>query len=87
MNEKLEQLEESTEYEQAGTVSGGNVVIYYIPATVSAGDAGTEIPPDDNLWTKPLDDYTVIEGLLLLILCAFVALLSAKLYGGFKWQK
>lgn len=72
------------------SVSSGDAAAYYEINiyTVSGGD-GAAAPRMEQytLWDKPLEDYTVSEGLLLLlVLIALVALVWAAVKGGFKWQ-
>ena len=41
-----------------------------------------------TLWDKPLENYTVTEGLLLILVVIAVAVLVWQtIKGGFKWQK
>lgn len=41
-----------------------------------------------TLWDKPLEEYTVSEGLLLILVVIAVAVLAWKIIGGgFKWLK
>lgn len=41
-----------------------------------------------TLWNKPLEDYSVAEGLLLiLVLIAVAVLIWSMIEGGFKWSK
>ncbi len=74
-----------------GSVSSGD----QYPVSVSGGDAIYIInaaPPDQEeeivytLWDKPLEEYTVSEGLLLLlVIIALAALIWTAIKGGFKW--
>lgn len=81
--------EENTysDFENVQTVSGSDSVVYYIPLTVSSGDSETIQPEENNLWTKPFEDYTVSEGLLFLIFCISLTALISGFFGGFKWRR
>lgn len=65
------------------SVSGGDA-IYIINAAAPPPEQETEIVY--TLWDKPLDEYTVSEGLLLfLAIIALAALIWTAIKGGFKW--
>lgn len=81
------------------SVSSGDALPF---SSVSGGDAPAAyyeinmymlpvLPPETEtlytLWDKPLEEYTVSEGLLLLlVVIALVALIWSAVRGGFKWQ-
>ena len=51
---------------------------------VSAGDVQ---PQDLGLFQKPLDSYSVVEGLLLIICVLLIAQFLGGLWRGSKWHK
>lgn len=64
--------------------SGDNVNVYYQVDvyTVSGSDAG----PQYTLFDKPLDDYTVSEGLLLIIVVLLIGkFVWSVIKEGYKW--
>lgn len=70
------------------SVSSGNAAYYEINIyTVSGNDAEAAQEEQYTLWDKPLTEYTVSEGLLLLlVVIALIALVWSAVKGGFKWQ-
>lgn len=75
-----------------GSVSSGD----QYPVSVSGGDTiyiiNAALPSEQEaeivytLWDKPLEEYTVSEGLLLLlVIIALAALIWTAIKGGFKW--
>lgn len=72
------------------SVSGGDAAYYEINIySVSGNDGAAAQEMQYTLWDKPLEEYTVTEGLLLLLdLMILVALIWAIVQGGYKiWQK
>ena len=65
------------------SVSSGDVTLYQIEVyTVSGSDQELQY----TLFDKPLDEYTVSEGLLLiLVIIAIGAVVCAVVKEGFKW--
>lgn len=74
------------------SVSGGDSsAAYYEINMYMLPESTQELPPETEtlytLWDKPLEEYTVSEGLLLLlVVIALVALVWSAVRGGFKWQ-
>lgn len=71
------------------SVSGGDAAYYEINIyTVSGNDGEAALQEEQyTLWDKPLTEYTVSEGLLLLlVVTALVSLVWSAVKGGFKWQ-
>lgn len=68
------------------SVSSGDAAYYEINIyTLSDNDGAQEM--QYTLWDKPLEEYTVSEGLLLmLVVIALIALVWSAVKGGFKWQ-
>lgn len=102
-NEILELLN-GTDWITGGSVSSGDALgMETVSSGDAAGSIFYQVnlyaaPEDDvlqetqqedyTLWDKPLEDYTVTEGLLLvLVLLAVVVLVWQMIKGGFKWQK
>lgn len=67
----------------ATSVSGGDIALYQIGVyTVSGSDQELQY----TLWDKPLDEYTVSEGLLLiLVIIAVGAVVWTAIKEGFRW--
>ncbi len=62
--------------------SGDNITLYYQVYTVSGSDQEFQY----TLFDKPLDEYTVSEGLLLiLVIIAIIAVVWTAVKEGFKW--
>lgn len=88
----LDKLLDSVSSGDAGaSVSGGDagtfyeINVYMLPESTSEPELETEI--EYTLWDKPLEEYTVSEGLLLLlVVIALIALIWAAIRGGAKWQ-
>ena len=80
------------------TVSGGDSVsggdnmaggdYYQINLYTLPAPGGQEETTQYTLWDKPLEKYTVSEGLLLILVVIAVAVLAWKMIGGgFKWLR
>jgi len=73
------------------SVSGGDAPAYY-EINVYMLPEPTPAPQEVNevvytIWDKPLEDYTVEEGFLcLLVLGSLIALAWLVIKGGFKWH-
>lgn len=73
----------------------GNGINYYqVNLYTLPGDPAGDILDSESqeiqytLWDKPLEDYSVSDGLLLiLVLIAWVLLVLKLVEGGFKWLK
>ena len=93
MDENIEEIQEVFEE----TVSGGDFVPYEVSAvdaqtltvediTVAIEAAEIEavvtVSAGETLFTKPLDEYTVTEGLLLILVLCAVGLCISKVIGG-----
>ena len=86
--EDLEQIMSVSAGDNA-SVSGGdnaltNIYIVGLPQDITAAEVVTE--PIYTLFNKPLETYTVEEGLLLiLVTLAVIALIWNIVKGGFSW--
>lgn len=65
-------------------VSEASLTAEEITAAIEAAqiEALVTVSPGDSLWTKPLEDYTVTEGLLLILVLCAVGLVIQKIIGG-----
>lgn len=70
------------------SVSGGDAIRYYQINLYAYPEGEVQEEIKEDLWTKPLDDYSVSEGLLLFLdVMILAALVWIIVKGGFKWQK
>ena len=65
-------------------VSEATLTVEDVTAAIEAAEieALVTVSPGDSLWTKPLEDYTVTEGLLLILVLCAVGLVIDKIIGG-----
>lgn len=75
-----------------GDAAGGGINYYQVNLYTLSEEPVMEVSESQEiqytLWDKPLEDYSVTEGLLLLlVLIAVAVLVWGMIGGGFKWQK
>lgn len=73
-----------------GDASGGGINYYQVNLYTLPEDPVLEVSESQEiqytLWDKPLEEYTVTEGLLLILVLIAVAVLAwSMIKGGFKW--
>ncbi len=94
MPEELSAASEDLQEEPADeTVSGGDLTVsgnVYVENFVDYGPVLEDIhaelqtlkKEEQSIWDKPLEDYTVTEGLLLCLVLMMIALLIGKIFRG-----